>query len=143
MGPQVMSPAATRLDGWEQRLDEAVQMAFQRPFEWSVHDCPTWAFGVRASLTGIDDTPLWRGQYQSLLSGLRLMRRLGWADYAAMGMALLGPARAFPLTGQRGDIALGSLRTGFGVVLGAQVIGLSPNGPVRIPLEGCAMVWRV
>lgn len=133
----------TRLEAWEDRLAEAVQMAFERPFEWSQHDCPTFAFGTRAALTGQDATPAWRGTYTSLRGGLRVMRRLGWADYRAMGDAILGPSRPTVLFGQRGDIALGPLGLGFAVVLGADVLGLSPNGPVRAPLAGCSMVWRV
>ena len=128
--------------GWESRLDEAVQRAHQTPFEWSVHDCPSFAFGTRAALTGLDARPAWTGQYTSLRGGLRLMRALGWPSYHAMGCALLGEPLATVLLAQRGDIVLGS-KGGFGVVLGQMVMGLAPSGPVTSPLHLCAVGWRV
>ena len=137
-----MGPISQKTDGWEKRLSEAVEAGMERRFEWSVHDCATWAFGVRAALTGLDATLAWAGQYRSLAGGLRLMKRLGWADYQAMGSALLGDALQMVLLAQRGDIALGP-EGGFGIVMGHGVYGLVPEGVTTVALADCQLAWRV
>lgn len=137
-----MGPVSHKTEGWETRLQAALQEGIERPFEWSVHDCATWAFSVRAVLTGLDATTAWAGQYDSLKAGLRLMKALGWADYPAMGTALLGEPLPVVLQAQRGDIALGP-DGGFGVVCGRTVFGLAPEGVTAAALAECRMAWRV
>ena len=137
-----MGPLSHKTCGWEMRLAKAVQTAHQTPFKWSVHDCPTFAFGLRAALTGLDATQAWVGRYDSLRSGLRLMRTLGWASYQAMGSALLGDPLASVFAAQRGDIVLGP-RGGFGVVLGQEVVGMTQAGLMTMPLAACPLGWRV
>lgn len=137
-----MEPVSLKTEGWEARLMAAVQSGFDRPFEWSVHDCATFAFGVRAALTGQDATPAWVGHYTSLTGGLRLMHQFGWANYAAMGSCLLGVPLPGVLLAQRGDIALGA-DGGFAVVTGQSVLGMAPHGMAAAPLADCRLVWRV
>jgi len=137
-----MGPVSHKTEGWETRLQAALKQDIERPFEWSVYDCATWAFSVRAALTGLDATPAWKGKYTSLAGGLRLMKRLGWADYQAMGTALLGAALDDVRLAQRGDIALGP-DGGFGVVVGRCVFGLAPDGITASVLADCRMAWRV
>lgn len=133
----------TRLDRWETLLIDALQKRLQSPFEWSVNDCATFAFDVRRAITGEDAAAAWRGRYSDLTAGLRLMRRLGWADYEAMATALLGTALPGVLHAQRGDIVLGPDLSGFAVVTGRTVVGMSPDGPTSLALRDCARAWRV
>jgi hypothetical protein len=133
----------SRLDGWERRLMAEVAAARSRPFKWGEHDCVTWAFEVRQAITGIDDASRWRGRYSSAAGAVRVMRRLGWSDYAAAGIDLLGEPLGTPLLAQRGDIVLAADGFGVGVCVGAQAAGVNPQGFVLVPLRQVAMAWRV
>jgi hypothetical protein len=132
-----------RLDGWEGRYATWLKALFNTPFEWSINDCPTSTFNLRRDMTGMDAAVAWRGTYRCGFGGLRMMRKLGWANYAEMGTAILGPALDNPLFAQRGDICLGQNLTGFGVCIGGQVVGLTPDRVVMSPLRVCQMAWRV
>lgn len=133
-----------RVDHWERLLAAAIDTARARPFVWSLHDCPTFAFETRALLTaGEDVAALWRGRYSTHLGGLRVMRRLGWASLEEMGHAILGVPRDTPLLAQRGDIVLTDSGLGFGVVIGATAIGLAPEGFCFAALTSCSLAWAV
>ncbi len=128
---------------WPHRLALAIAAARSTPFAWSLHDCPTFAFGTRRALTGENAAALWRGRYRSYRGGLRQMRRLGWSSLAAMGDALLGQPLATPLLAQRGDIVLSADGHGFGICLGATAVGMAPAGLITLPLATCTRAWRV
>jgi hypothetical protein len=94
-----------RVENWERRLVEAVDIARAKPFAWGDHDCASFAFETRRMLTeGEDVAALWRGRYTTALGAQRVMRRLGWASIEAMGRSLLGEPRETPLLAQRGDM---------------------------------------
>lgn len=131
-----------RVDGWEQLLSERVETARSTPFKWGIHDCACWAFDVRAALTGgADEAARWRGRYSSAAGSVKTMRKLGWASMEAMGRALLGEPLPTVLLAQRGDIVL--MNTGFGIVVGAQAVGMAEGGLAAAPLTLCQMGWRV
>ena len=133
-----------RVDHWEHVLAAAIDTARARPFAWGLHDCPTFAFETRTALTGGEDVAaLWRGKYTTHLGGLRVMRRLGWSSLEAMGHALLGVPRDTVLQAQRGDIVLTDTGLGFGVVIGATAIGLTPEGLSFASLRSCRVAWPV
>lgn len=132
-----------RVEGWETAFVAAVQEGLQRPFEWGQHDCATFAFAVRAVLTGRDDTGLWRGQYRSAAGARRVMRSLGWADFAAAGRALLGEPLPTPLLAQRGDLAIAGDDMGAWIVTGREIVSIGPGGPVVRPLRDATLAWRV
>ena len=133
-----------RVEGWPQRLVTAIDTARAKPFAWSLHDCPTFAFEMRRDLTGGEDTAaLWRDRYTTALGGQRLMRRLGWASLEQMGRALLGEPRPTVLRAQRGDIVLANTGLGFGICIGASAVGMAPEGLVTVPLTSCRLAWRI
>ena len=131
-----------RVDHWELLLASAIDTARVRPFVWSVHDCPTFAFETRMILTGGEDiAALWRGRYTTALGGARVMRRLGWASLEEMGRALLGEPRPSVLLAKRGDIVLADTGLGFGICTGASAVGMAPEGLVTVPLTSCRLAW--
>lgn len=133
-----------RVDHWECLLAEAIDTARARPFAWSLHDCPTFAFETRATLIGCEDTAaLWRGRYTTALGGARVMRRLGWASLEEMGRALLGEPRPAVLLAQRGDIVLANTGLGFGICNGASAVGMAPEGLMTVSLTSCRLAWPV
>ena len=75
-----MGPLTRKTPGWETRLQQAIEDAIWRPFQWGCHDCATWAFDVAAALTETESrSGLWLGRYHTSLGAERLKRRLGWA----------------------------------------------------------------
>ena len=133
-----------RVETWERLLAEAAETARAKPFVWGQHDCPTLAFETRMLLTGGEDTAaLWRGRYTTALGGQRVMRRLGWSSLEEMGRALLGEPRPTALLARRGDIVLADTGLGFGICIGAQAIGMAPEGLVTVPLTSCRLAWAV
>jgi len=66
-----------RIDNWERHLAEAIDVAHAKPFAWGLHDCVTFAFETRMTLTGgADVAALWRGRYSTALGSARVMRVL-------------------------------------------------------------------
>lgn len=132
-----------RVQGWEQRLFEALSLAHARPFAWGEHDCATWAFDLRAAL---QDTPsaadLWRGRYRTALGGARLMRKLGWDSLEEGARALLGVPLEDVRLAQRGDLVLGGAPEAFGVVVGAEVAFVGLTGLEVTPLTRTRLAWR-
>lgn len=132
-----------RIDGWEMAYAGYLQNALAQPFAWGQHDCATFAFDLRCTLTGQDAAAIWRGKYTTEAGAIRTCRRLFKGDFAKMGHVLLGDPLPTVLLARRGDIVLGGTPLGWAVVTGAQVVGLSPAGPVTLPLASCALAWRV
>ena len=133
-----------RVDHWERLLAAAIDTARAKPFLWSVHDCPTFAFGTRMILTGGSDVAArWRGRYTTALGGQRVMRRLGWASLVDMGRTLLGEPRPAVLLAGRGDIVLADTGLGFGICTGATAVGMAPEGLVTVPLTSCRLAWPI
>jgi hypothetical protein len=136
VGPTGAEPGM-RPDGWEMRLALAVDAARDKAFVWGVHDCATWAFDVRAAVTGTP-RPAW--SYATEAGGLRWMARQGWKSFDAAATAILGDPVPV-LMAHRGDIVL--RENAFGVCLGAQAAFVAPIGLTFIPLRDCGMAWRV
>jgi hypothetical protein len=133
-----------RVEHWEHLLAAAIDTAREKPFVWSVHDCPTFAFETRMIITcGEDVAALWRGRYTTALGGERVMRRLGWASLEEMGRALLGETRPAILLAARGDIVLADSGLGFGICTGASAVGMAPEGLVTVPLTSCRLAWPI
>lgn len=136
--------ARMRTADWQSRLAGIVEHARTRPFAWGTHDCATWAFELRAALTGgADVAALWRGRYTTALGARRVMVRCGWQSLEAMGRDLLGAPLASPLSAQRGDLVLGGADPAFGVCLGARAGFVAGPGLTLLPLEACTLAWRV
>ena len=133
-----------RIDNWERHLAEAIDVARVKPFAWGLHDCVTFAFETRMTLTGgADMAALWRGRYSTALGSARVMRRLGWGSLEEMGHALLGAPREAPLLAQRGDIVLVGTGLGFGICVGATAVGMATEGLMTVPLTSCRLAWTI
>ncbi len=131
-----------RCAGWEEILVEAVEEAKAKDFRWSVFDCVTWAFDVRARLTGIDAAVKWRGRYQCLTGGLRVLRNLGHLSIADLVTAECG-APVPPKSARRGDLV--QLQdTALGVCLGSMAGTVEEGvGFSLVPMGHAIAAWRV
>lgn len=137
---------SARVADWEARLAEAVAAALAQPFAWGTHDCLTWAAGVRRALTGEDAARDWRGTYATARGAARVLRRRGHGTIAAAISAELGPPLPTVLFAQRGDVVVlrhGRRFAAAGICLGAEAVFPGETGLVRVPLDRCALAWRV
>jgi hypothetical protein len=132
-----------RLQGWELRLLDEVTAARVKAFEWGVHDCATWAFDVRRTLTGEDAAKAWRGKYKTEAGAARMLRKLKCQTVEDLAMSILGKPLPTVLLAQRGDILLGGAERALGVCIGSDGLFLQPAGLVAVPLKSCFSAWRV
>lgn len=133
--------ATVRVSNWEALLFDYVGKAASLPFEWGVHDCATWVSDWRQIATGQDAAIAWRGKYRTERGALRQIKRAGFDTMPEWVDSILGDRLASPLLAQRGDIAL--VQDALGIVTGAEVAALSPDGLVTFPLTDAQMAWRV
>lgn len=135
-----MGAVAVRVEDWPERLAAEIDAATAIPFKWGDHDCLTWTFAVRAELTGVDDTHLWRGRYGTEEEAQALMKAERMTLYR-IGRKLLGKPLTAPLMAQRGDIVLGEA---FGVCTGELYVWPAKDvGMMAQPVSVAKWAWRV
>ena len=128
-----------RAENWDALLWDYVQNA--QPFAWGRNDCATWVADWRCICTGQDAAQAWRGRYKTERGAMLAIRRAGFDTMADWVDSILGPRLTTPLLAQRGDIAL--VQDALGIVVGAQIAALSPDGVVYHPITDAACAWRV
>ena len=132
-----------RKPGWRGRLHAHIEAARRLPFSHaSGHDCASFAAGAVLAMTGQDHRS-WAGQYATYAAGLRRVRESGWLDhidYVSAHFDAIPVAQA-----QMGDLAAvpGDDGLALGVVGGAEVFVLRPDGLATVPLTAAKKAWRV
>jgi hypothetical protein len=130
-----------KVSGWEICLVEYVDAAQDVPFQWGDHDCATWVADWRKIATGKDAATAWRGKYTTERGALRQIKRAGFETMADWVDSILGDRLPTPLLAQRGDIAL--VQGALGIVTGAEVVAISPDGLCVFDLSSAETAWRV
>ncbi|MTH96429.1 hypothetical protein [Roseibium sp. RKSG952] len=139
----------SRLPNWDIALIQAVEFHAQRPFSWgglatgAGSDCFEMTMDAVKAVTGTDPYEDERGRYRTRIGALRRFTKRGfaWLDGAY--------SDAFPpvpvLMARRGDIGLVSLdgEDCSVVVMGAQAVGKSPSGIVRVPVNALRKAFKV
>ena len=77
-----------RLYDWEARLAQYVARVAREGFLLGRHDCALFAAGGVEAVTGTDPAASWRGAYDTLAGGVRLIRAAGFDDHIAAAEAL-------------------------------------------------------
>lgn len=132
-----------RFEDWPLRLDAAIEAARGKKFEWSQHDCATWALGVAETLTGRVFVT-WRGRYKTEIGAARHLRKLGCQTVEELACQALGEPLPTPLLAQRGDVLLGGDERALGVCVGAHGLFVTQDaGLTEIQLDQCHIGWRV
>lgn len=136
-----------RRDGWDIRLRELVDAARQRPFEYGVHDCSTFAtLEVPRALSGEDYRGRIGAEWKNEAEAMALLedKSLETLVSNAFGAAIDGWKFA-----RRGDIGLfhasavpGNLPV-LGVVIGAMVACPAPIGLTFLRADRLEKVWRL
>jgi hypothetical protein len=129
-----------KLPEWRQNLRAYLTEAHTTPFAYGSHDCMLFGAGAVQAQTGVDIAADWRGRYDTLIGGLRLILDAGYPDMATMIEAFL--LQVHPAFAQEGDIAL--VDGAVGVVQGAFIYVLAEGGGVGIvPLTSATNAFRV
>lgn len=132
-----------RLPDWKSRLTAWLAEIVRRPFAPGTHDCALFAAGAVQAMTGRDPAAPYRGRYQTLRGGKRILRQAGFADHIDLVVctfAEVHTSRAAP-----GDLAVVPTPEGdaLGLVQGEAVYVLSPRGIGMLPMTAATRAYRV
>jgi len=130
---------ALRTGDWETKLSEYIASKRDVPFEYGANDCSTFAAGAVEAMTGADPIPEFRGEYDSLKSSIKALRKIGEGD---LKKTLDAKFSAVPCAfAQRGDLAF--FADSVGVVMGRFAWFVSDDGLERVPTTDCDKSWKV
>lgn len=132
-----------RTTGWQERLIAYLGTARRTTFAEGRHDCALFAAGAVAAMTGTDLAQGWRGRYQTTAGGMRVLRRMGFADHVvlvAQHFAEIPVVQALP-----GDIAVvdGPDGLALGIVQGEWIYVLRPTGFGTVSLMDASRAFKV
>lgn len=132
-----------RLYDWEARLAAYVAEVAREGFSFGQHDCALFGAGAANAVTGIDPAKDWRGQYDSLESGLRLIRKVGFRDHIDAARRQFPEIRLVQV--MAGDLAIVPSDDGpaIGVIQGSLIYALRLDGLGLVPLEAASEVLGV
>jgi hypothetical protein len=128
---------------WLARLGAYLEEVRERPFRWGSSDCALFAAGAVRAMTGADLGADWRGRYRSARGAARILRARGFAGLADVADAHFEAVA--PASAGIGDLAAvpGDAGLALGVVQGAGVYVLFPEGLALIAREEAVRAWRV
>jgi hypothetical protein len=131
-----------RLSDWRPRLHLWLQKVDGTPFSFGRHDCCLFGAGAVEAQTGVDLAADWRGRYTTMRGGLRVLRRVGYADHIDLISRHLTEAPR--LMAAEGDIAILPEGMAVGVVQGAAIYVLHPSGRLGLTsLSAATRIFRV
>lgn len=135
-----------RWSDWNARLTDYLLAAGRQQIEPGRFDCMLFAAGAVRVMTGTDLAADYRGRYSTLKGGLRVLKRLGYADHVALIDALLGD-RVGWMALRSGDVAAVPGDDGtpaIGVVTGDLIRCLAADGGLAtVSLDAALFGWRV
>lgn len=130
----------TRIHGWEKALQQFLTEYRNRPFEWAVNDCATFAGEWIKRATG---ETVFAPDYTDALGAGRRMG--GQAEFAAAVTQVLGEPVTNIAAASRGDVALVGIegRSCLGVVEGMYVAAPGEQGMTLIPRTAILSLWSI
>lgn len=134
-----MTPSATRLPDWPERLAAYLARHRAAVFAWGAHDCARFAAGAVGALTGHPvPLPAWADK-SAAVAALRACGGLV-AGVDAVLARLPAPALAW-----RGDVVLAQAgrRRWLAVCDGVHAWAPGPQGLVAVPLAQAVQAWAV
>lgn len=111
----------------------------KEPFEYGVNDCCLFAAGAVEAITGENPIPEFIGKYNSLKTSIRALREIGAGD---LEKTMDSKFTVIPIGhGQTGDLAFHD--NSVGVIIDADALFVSDEGPVRISRDQWSKAWSV
>ncbi len=138
-----------RAEGWEYRLGKYIDAHRNKPFEWGVNDCITFANGAVIAQTGGGFCDDWCGKASTSKEAIKFFRqRLTAGDYVGplnMVDKRLKRGQGFP---PRGSIIAREIDDGFtgyalGVTLNNKAAFVDVGGLVFNPIISADKWWHV
>ncbi|PYE89572.1 DUF6950 family protein [Phyllobacterium leguminum] len=135
-----------RLSGWRPALHDYVLSVWRNSLIWGEYDCALFAADAIKAMTGEDIAAPYRGRYKTLIGGLRLLKKDGFANHAEFAASRF--EEIHPSHAQIGDIAAVKVDDAaiyaLGVVQGARIYVLHPEtGIGTIDLLDAERAFRV
>jgi len=129
----------TRREDWPLRLNDVIEAARGRPFDWVTHNCATFCAAGVAAMTGEDLAPAFAGLHASAPDAARASTRLADEVTARLG-APVAPAWA-----RRGDVVLvqNDGRVLLGLCVGVQVASVGENGLAFVSIKEGVCAWHI
>lgn len=128
-----MTPAP-RLPDWRPRLVDYLHACVRKPFMPGEHDCALFLAGGVLAMTGVDYATAYRGQYDTIPAGLRLLRADGFEDHTALARSALPVKPVSMAVEGDGAIVLEGRAAALGIVQGAGIYVLQESGLALVPL---------
>lgn len=135
-----------RKEGWEVKLDSALQNVAYEPYILGETDCFAGTSDIVLQMTDTDILEKWRGKYQSFLQAARMIKREDyngvpdWLDQITEG-------RITPKQAQRGDIVarhIDKVVPSLGICAGNQALLFTHDeGAIYVPMRIIEAAWRV
>lgn len=132
---------SSRLEGWEQRLDNVIAFHDAEPFAYGKSDCYMLAHEAVEALSGIAP---YKVRYTSKRGAARALAKRGHRNLAEAFAAIL-PVIPPSLAG-RGDIVAVETDTheiALTICDGRELIGKAETGLIRLPLSRGVEAYRV
>lgn len=147
-GALALSPSAApvaaplaRLPGWPLALECAIEQARHRAFDWTTHNCATFAADCLAAITGVRV----HGRFAALMASERRARAFGPALAHRVDVVLGADRRIVPALAQRGDVLLLALsgHSALGICAGRSAVAVGPEGLAFVPMEAAQCAWHI
>jgi hypothetical protein len=138
-----MTAPPRRHTDWKTRLVDYLGRVAPLPFTYGQHDCALFTMGAIEAMTGMDPGAPFRGRYETLRGGIRVVRRAGFRDHVAIIAGLFDEIG--PVFAQAGDVAVvdGLDGPALGIVQGEFIYALSPDRLDLLPLLSARRAFRV
>jgi len=135
-----------RVENWPRHLQEFIETAASRPFEWGTFDCVQFVGEALDAMTGINPVENWRGRYTTETGAQRIINRDYGGSLTHGWTKILGDPIPVSRAG-RGDVVVvetdGVKATGIVDLTGERVACLSIDGLEFVPISAAVSAWKI
>lgn len=123
----------SRYSDWQSRLLAYLGSVHQTPFEYGNMDCVLFVSGAVQAMSGAGFAEGGKGQYDTLIGGLRKLREAGYEDHFGAIKDLY--PQVHPAFANVGDIAVvkNGNEKGLGIVQGEMIYVMTEHGFGVVP----------
>lgn len=133
---------STKINNWPVALYNQMEAFNEKPFEWGIHDCCTFAADCVLAMTGVDQMAGYRGGYKTAVGAARKLAKAGGME-AAITAELGGSID--PAFAQRGDVVCFNSPLGdtCGVCVGSTIAAAGLYGITHTPMVQAFKAWSL